>query len=125
MSEEELDVLDEREADAEKVELRRLLESVEEENQIAALKQLLQLEPLRDFLWRVISKCGVFDDPMNPNFGNVAYGLGKSAIGKWLMTEINVADPGAWRDMQMKAAKVTAELRRQDAAKKLRRGTRP
>lgn len=113
------EVLAQREADAAEIARKRLLESLDEDNQRAALAALLADEQVRDLLWRVIEMCGIFTDPFNTNFGSVAYGLGKASIGKRLLVLINEADPNAWLQMQLKAAHVAAAAA--DAAAKKKR----
>ena len=125
MSETDLDPLVERDQDEAAVRERQLLESMNEDARRERLAALLKNEDVRDLLWRVIEKCGIHDDPMSANFGLVAYGLGKSAIGKWLMVEINDADPQAWVQMQLRAALVKAELARVEATKRQRKGRSP
>lgn len=121
---EELD-LDDREDAIEHVQQKRLLEQLSNKEREEALAALLRNESVRDYLWEIIGWCGVFADPMNSNFGNVAYGLGKAAIGKKLLVEINRADPKAWRDMQLKAARAAQDEDRQKSSPKLRKPANP
>jgi len=65
---------------------------------------------------------GTWDIPMNSNFGNVAYGLGKAAIGKKLLVEINLANPKAWLAMQLKSAEIAAAHAQAEGLKRLRKG---
>lgn len=120
---EEQDPLEERDQNEASVREARLLESMTEEQRMAKLATLLQNEDVRDLLWFILdSWCGIYSDPMNANFGVVAYGLGKAAIGKQLLLLINDADPRAWRLMQEKEFQRRAAELKAEALKKLRRG---
>jgi hypothetical protein len=125
MSDEELDALEQREADQTEVQRRRLREEMDEEAKGQAFAQLLRNEGVRDLLWQIMGWCGIFTDPMNANFGNVAYGLGKAAIGKKLLAEINLADPQAWLEMQLKAGRAAQDEMRERSLKKLRKPANP
>jgi hypothetical protein len=116
------DPLEEREDLVKEVADKRIVEAMDEAAQTDQLRALLEDENVRDLVWRVMGWCGIFTDPMNSNFGNVAYGLGKAAIGKKLLVEINLANPQAWLAMQLKAAAIAAEEAKAAALKRLRKG---
>jgi hypothetical protein len=116
------DPLDERDEAEAEVRDKRVVESMDEAALLDQMRALLDEEPVRDLLWRVMGWCGIFTDPMNSNFGNVAYGLGKAAIGKKLLLEINLANPKAWLAMQLKAAEVAAAQAKAESLKRLRKG---
>ncbi len=120
----DLDPLEERDQGEAEVRRRQLLEELNEDAQRARLATLLQVEDVRDFLWLVMGWCGIFEDPMHSNFGHVAYGLGKAAIGKKLLIRINEADPSAWRLMQEKAAQAELERIRAETKKRDQRARR-
>jgi hypothetical protein len=118
---EHLDPLDER-ADAEaEVRDKRLLEELDRDNEGVRLAQLLENEGLRDYLWSVISKCGTLNEPWDPNYGKVSYNCGRQSIGRMLIADINLANPQAWLEMQLKAGRVTAAAARAEALKRLRK----
>jgi len=116
------DPLEERDEVEREVADKRVVEAMDEAAQTDQLRALLEDENVRDLVWRVMGWCGIFTDPMNSNFGNVAYGLGKAAIGKKLLVEINLANPQAWLEMQLKSAKIAAEEAKAAALKRLRKG---
>jgi IS5 family transposase len=101
---------------------KRLVEEIEADNEVAALAGLLQSEPFRDYLWKVITRCGVLNDSWDANYGRMSYKEGQQSIGRQLIADINAADPQAWLSMQLKAgqqaqqdAKVGARQRAQRA----------
>lgn len=118
---EHIDPLEEREAAEREVGNKRIVEAMDDAAQLDQLRKLLENENVRDLVWRIMGWCGIFTDPMNSNFGNVAYGLGKAAIGKKLLVEINLANPQAWLSMQLKAGEVAQVAARADALKRLRK----
>ena len=99
---------------AEEVEDERLIEALDREAQVAQLNVLLGDESMRDFLWRVLTKCHVFSTSFNRNFGDMALNEGQRQVGLWLLTEIAEANPDALLTMQTKANRYAA----QQAAKK-------
>jgi hypothetical protein len=125
MSEERIDPLDEREDNEAEVKRKRLLEEMAQDTEVESLTQLLQLEGVRDFLWRVISRCNTLGEPWDPNFGKASYNLGRQSIGRMLIADINLANPQAWLEMQLKAARVAQATQREEALKKLRRARSP
>jgi len=125
MSEERVDPLDEREDNEAEVKRKRLLEEMAQDTEVESLTQLLQLEGVRDFLWRVISRCNTLSEPWDSNFGKASYNLGRQSIGRMLIADINLANPQAWLEMQLKAARVAQQTQREEALKKLRRARSP
>jgi hypothetical protein len=120
MSEEHIDPLDERDANENEVKRRRLLEEMAQENEVESLAQLLKLEGVRDLLWKLITRCNTLGEPWDPNYGKVSYNCGRQSIGRMLIADINLADPQAWLEMQLKAARAAAQAQREAALKKLR-----
>ena len=116
------DPLEERDDAEAEVRTKRMVESMDETALLDQMRALLEEEAVRDLLWRIMGWCGIFTDPMNSNFGHVAYALGKAAIGKKLLAEINLANPEAWREMQLKAAESAAAAAKAEALKRLRKG---
>lgn len=113
-------MIEEDEIDTEsEVKEARLREELDENKEVTEFAKLLQDEAIRDFLWKIIHECQIFGEAWDPNFGRVGYRLGRQSIGKWLLVMINQADPQAWLQMQLKAARV--ENLRDRAEKKKRR----
>lgn len=87
----------------EAVQERRLLEELDRDGELAQLNELLKLEPARDFLWRILSKCHLYESTYQRNFGDMALLEGKRQVGLWLLSEICEADPQAEIRMKQKA----------------------
>lgn len=116
---------EERELDADEraVRDRRLLETLDEERQVEQVRALLAQEPVRDFIWRILTKCHVFGSVFHTNYGQMSLSEGGRQIGLWLLSVIGEADPEALLTMQLKAnqvAKLEAEQRRKGAQRRSR-----
>lgn len=85
------------------VQQTRLLEEMDRDGELGQLGTLLQDEAFRDFLWRVLSKCHIYQSTYQKNFGDMALLEGKRQIGLWLLSEVCEADPGAELAMKDKA----------------------
>lgn len=85
------------------VQEKRLLEELDRDGEVLQLNELLKLEPARDFLWRVLSKCHLYESTYQRNFGDMALLEGKRQVGLWLLSEICEADPHAEIRMKQKA----------------------
>ena len=125
MSDEELNTLDEREAQQAEVQRKRLLEEMDEESREAAFAAVLRNEAIRDYLWDLMRRCNVLGEPFDSNFGKSGYNMGRASVGRMILADINQADPQAWLEMQLKAARVAQASNRERALKKLRRPATP
>lgn len=85
------------------VQRRRLIEELDRDGELKQLHALLSQEPLRDFLWRVLAKCHIYESTYQRNFGDMAMLEGKRQVGLWLLSEICEADPNAEILMKQKA----------------------
>lgn len=105
----------------EQVRQAQLLEALDREGEVAQLAALLSQEPVRDLLWRVLSRCHIFGSTYSRVFGDMAHAEGQRNIGLWLLSEIGGADPAALMEMQLKAnrlAQVQAAGERKKAARR-------
>jgi hypothetical protein len=69
------------------------------------LRALLERPGNRAVLWRILSRCGVYqDNPFPDSPGSMARHEGKRSIGLWLLQEIENADPRAFGRMRAEAA---------------------
>lgn len=103
---------------------RQLLEVLEDEKRVEALRGLLQQEPVRDLLWRVLSRCHMYESIFKTNFGEMCRLEGERNLGLWLLSEIAEADPGAEMLMRQKAIAVAHARAEQERLEKKRRGRR-
>jgi hypothetical protein len=81
-------------------------EVVQKANKKAKLQRLRDMEDLRALLskpgnravlWRILSRCGVYqDNPFPHSHGDMARHEGKRSIGLWLLKEILEADQRAY-----------------------------
>lgn len=103
------------------VQKNRLLEEMDRDGEIAQLNALLQDEGMRDFLWRVLGHCHIFQSTYQKNFGDMALLEGNRQIGLWLLSEICEADPTAEIAMKQKANRLAHEASQKQAANRRRR----
>lgn len=92
--------------------------------EVAQLRELLQHEAMRDFLWRVLAHTHVFATVFDQNALRMALNEGRRQVGVWLITELNEANPDALMAMQLKAARAASEEardQREQTARKQRR----
>lgn len=101
----EADPLEEREEQTERVKERQLLEQFARSREVTELTALLGGEPMRDFLWRVLSRCNVFKSTWDSNYGRMSLNEGARQVGLWLLTEISEAAPDALLAMQLKSSR--------------------
>ena len=76
-----------------KTQLRRMREN-------AWLKDILSKEGGRDFIWRLLIQCGVFQTSFTGDAPHTFFNEGKRQIGLWALTEIDEADKSAISLMQ-------------------------
>lgn len=103
------------------VQKNRLLEQMDRDGEIAQLKALLQDEPMRDFLWRILAKCHIYESTYQRNFGDMALMEGQRQIGLWLLSLVCEADPLAEIAMKQKANRQAHEASQKQAANRRRR----
>ena len=68
-----------------KAQLRRLKEN-------EWLKDVLSRPGGRDFIWRLLIQCGVYDTSFTGDAPHTFFNEGKRQIGLWVLTEIDAAD---------------------------------
>lgn len=102
---------DESEGREEAVKEARLLESIDEDAKVANLRRLLQDEGMRDFMWEVLTHCGIYRSTYNRNMGDMSHAEGQRNVGLWLLSEIADADPMAESVMKQKANLLAQQVR--------------
>ena len=121
---EELDPLDEREAEQKEVADARLIEELSADDQLKQLQRILQDENVRDFLWRFLVTCNIYQTVANNNFGTMCLQEGRRQAGLQLLAEICDADPTAEMKMRRKSIDASAQRKRDAALKSMRRKAR-
>jgi hypothetical protein len=84
------------------------------------LRSILKLKYGREFLWRFLSKCGVFHQSLVPdNMYLTAFNEGRRSIGNALLTQVIRLNPEAYL-LMMKAAKQEEKYAKQAADKEIK-----
>lgn len=106
------------------VAIKREDEALQRLTEVAQLKDMLELEPLRDFLWRLLGRCHAFASTWDANYGKMSFAEGERNIGLWLLHEISEANPDALLAMQTKANRQASENARQQREAAVKRRPR-
>jgi hypothetical protein len=85
------------------VDKARAAEGLERDNELAALREILSDPRVRDFLWRMLSKAGMFKTHFNANAAIMGHNTGLADMGTAILNEILEANPEAWIVMQQSA----------------------
>ena len=101
----------------------RLLESMGEDAQVAAFRDLLQDERVRDLMWRILGQCNIYQSTYQRNFGDMALLEGKRQVGLWLLNEICVSDPNA--EMLMRKKSIAIAFAQEEAKRIARQRPKP
>lgn len=120
MSEENPEAMDLDEVQTQ-VQEKRLLEELDRDGELLQLRELMAIEPMRDFLWRVLGKCHIYESTYQRNFGDMALLEGKRQVGLWLLSEICAADPLAEIAMKQKANQLAHAASKQSRGRRQRR----
>lgn len=67
--------------------------------EITDLGAILADKRVRDFLWRIISRCGMFSETFTPNASISAHNAGRAAAGRMIWAEIEEANYEALMQM--------------------------
>lgn len=116
------DPLEEREEREVEVQEKRVVEAMDEATQLEQVRRILEIEDVRDFLWRVLEWGRIFGSVHDPNNSKMSVMEGRRQLCLQLLAEINLANPKAWLAMQLKAAEIAATHARAEGLKRLRKG---
>lgn len=72
------------------------------QQEMSYLKGILSTPAGKDFIWRLLGACGVYEESFTGN-STTFYKEGKRSIGLWVIKEINEADKNAYINMQKEA----------------------
>jgi hypothetical protein len=108
-------MIDERDEDEQRgeIERKRLEEGVSRLNEVEQVKWLMEKQPFRDFIWRVLARCNVFASVWDQNYGRMSLMEGQRNIGLWLLKELAEASPDQFLAMQQKANRAAGEEARE------------
>jgi hypothetical protein len=67
------------------------------------IRRSLDVPAARDVLWAILTECGVFATPFNPDDRLTHANIGRGDIGRWLVGEIAKAKPTALAEMMLAA----------------------
>jgi hypothetical protein len=81
----------------------RAREGLERDNELNDLRDILIDERVRDFLWRMLAKAGMFRTHFNANAAIMGHNTGLADMGTAILNEILEANPEAWIVMQQRA----------------------
>lgn len=62
------------------------------ERELNDMRKLLKMPEFRRFLWEMLSICGLYRNPFNPNASVTSFQCGAQDIGQQLLRKINLAD---------------------------------
>ena len=72
------------------------------DQELYELQGILKSYPARFFLWRLLAECGIYKAlPISSE--DMPRDAGRKDIGLWLLSEIELADPGAYSLMRDEA----------------------
>jgi len=85
------------------VKKRRKKEETARFQELEDMRALLKTYGGRAFCWRVLSRCGIYEENLCADVLPMAKREGKRAIGIWLLTELLTAEPSIYTQMQVEA----------------------
>jgi len=85
------------------VKKRKTKTKLRQERNEEELRQLLSHRMGRNFIWNVLSQCGVYRSSFNGDHTSTIFNEGKRSIGLWIMEQIMAADDSAYLRMQREA----------------------
>ncbi len=68
--------------------------------QVQQLRAMLEEKVFRDFVWRVLSRCGIYDGGFALDLATLGFKAGKREVGLRILAEIMEAEPSAYVIMQ-------------------------
>lgn len=84
---------------------RKTKAQLQREQEISDLRAVLDTEPGKRLLWRLLGECGIHRDPFSTNALAMAKAVGAQSIGRFIEVEIAEACPEKFLEMQLLAMK--------------------
>lgn len=85
------------------IEKARAREDLDRKNELLELRDILTDERVRNFLWRMMAKAGMYKTHFNPNAAIMGHNTGLADMGTAILNEVLEANPEAWIVMQRSA----------------------
>jgi hypothetical protein len=85
------------------IEKVRARDDLARKNELQELREILLDEKVRKFLWRMLSKAGMYRTHFNPNAAIMGHNTGLADMGTAILNEVLEANPEAWIVMQQDA----------------------
>lgn len=87
------------------VQQARAREGLDRDQELEDLRAILVDARVRDMLWRLMARAGMYRSPWSPNAKEEDRLIGMADMGRAILDEILEADPEAWIAMQQDALK--------------------
>lgn len=87
-------------ADESQVKKSKRVERSERDKELDDLRFVLSSPQGRRFMWRLLEKCNIFADVVTVDEAETNRFLGSRRIGLYVLSEVNIAKPYRWIQMQ-------------------------
>lgn len=88
-------------SDEKHVKTKKTRAKIERENQLSAMRDIIESKGGAEFLWRLLSRCRLYETSFTGN-SQTFFNEGKREIGLWVLAEIMAADPNAYARLMTK-----------------------
>ncbi len=85
-------------SDEKHVKTKKTRAKIERENQLSAMRDIVESKGGAEFLWRLLSRCKLYETSFTGN-STTFFNEGKREVGLWVLSEIMAADPTAYTKM--------------------------
>ena len=83
------------------VKSRKTKTKLKREDQLSALRDILESDGGKEFFWRLLARCKLYETSFTGNI-QTFFNEGKREVGLWVLSEIVAADPKAYANMMIK-----------------------
>lgn len=87
-------------SDEKHVKTKKTRAKIERENQLSAMRDIVENKGGAEFLWRLLSRCKLYETSFTGN-SQTFFNEGKREVGLWVLAEIMAADPKAYANMMI------------------------
>lgn len=71
----------------------RKKEKFQRDVELSEVKWVLSSKQGRNFIWRLLGRCGIYTQSFNQNNSIMSFNEGKRSVGNEILVDINQADP--------------------------------